>query len=253
MVAPSYKIHEKSVSFSVLNRRIRYNQAMGTKILIGIVVIVAVGIGVFLVFLPSSVPPTEEQVIDEVVAQDPANVPPQVTVLPYGNVTLKVGETARFKGLSVKAISIEEDSRCPTDVQCVWAGTVRVKIQVVSGMGTSTSVVTLNQPFTTEVERITLTSVMPNTHSQTQISAGDYRLVFNVVLRPVPSAGNPPAKCYIGGCSAQLCTDQPDAMSTCEYKESYACYKTAVCERQTNGQCGWTQTPQLAACLASSQ
>ena len=64
MVAPSYKIHEKSVSFSVLNRRIRYNQAMGTKILIGIVVIVAVGIGVFLVFLPSSVPPTEEQVID---------------------------------------------------------------------------------------------------------------------------------------------------------------------------------------------
>jgi hypothetical protein len=190
---------------------------------------------------------------DTVAIEDctPDNVPsPQVTVLPYGNVTLKIGDTAQFKDISIKPISIEEDSRCPVDVQCIWAGTVRVKIQVVSGTGTSTSIVTLDQPFTTEAQRITLTAVTPEKHSQTQASTGGYRLSFNVV--PQTASAGSSAKCYVGGCSSQLCTDQPDAVSTCIYNASYACYKTAACERQTNGECGWTQTPQLAACLANS-
>lgn len=55
--------------------------------------------------------------------------------------------------------------------------------------------------------------------------------------------------CYAGGCSGQLCTDQPDAASTCEWREEYACYKGASCERQSDGQCGWTKTPELEACL----
>src|SRR3989344_7366167 len=46
--------------------------------------------------------------------------------------------------------------------------------------------------------------------------------------------------CYVGGCSSQICSEDKDAVSTCEYKEEYACYKAAKCERQTSGQCGWT-------------
>jgi hypothetical protein len=58
--------------------------------------------------------------------------------------------------------------------------------------------------------------------------------------------------CYVGGCSAQICSDQKDVVSNCEFKNEYACYKTATCERQTNGQCGWTQTPALVSCLKNS-
>lgn len=58
-------------------------------------------------------------------------------------------------------------------------------------------------------------------------------------------------KCYVGGCSSQLCTDQPNMASTCEYRDEYACYQTAVCERQTSGECGWTETAALTACLAN--
>ncbi|MEK7601595.1 MAG: hypothetical protein AAB480_03645 [Patescibacteria group bacterium] len=177
---------------------------------------------------------------------------PRNTVLPYGDIVLRMGELAMFKGLSILAIGIVEDSRCPVDVQCIQAGTVRVRIEVVSGMGTSTSIVKLGQAFTTEAQRITLTAVAPEKHSQTQITMGDYRLTFNVVPQTTPVADTPSAKCYVGGCSAQMCTDRPDAVSTCEYRESYACYKTATCERQKSGQCGWTPTPQLAACLANS-
>ncbi len=59
--------------------------------------------------------------------------------------------------------------------------------------------------------------------------------------------------CYVGGCSNQLCTDQPNAVSTCEYTASYACYTHATCERQAGGQCGWTQTEGLRACLMETK
>lgn len=58
--------------------------------------------------------------------------------------------------------------------------------------------------------------------------------------------------CYIGGCSSQLCSDDADLASTCEWTESYACYQTAICERQATGACGWTETTDLKACLADS-
>jgi len=40
-------------------------------------------------------------------------------------------------------------------------------------------------------------------------------------------------------------------MTTCEFRPEHACYREAVCERQPNGECGFTDTPELRACLAS--
>lgn len=59
------------------------------------------------------------------------------------------------------------------------------------------------------------------------------------------------ARCITGGCSNQLCTDATSGpvVSTCEWREEYACYRSATCERQPSGQCGWTQTPELMMCL----
>ncbi len=63
-----------------------------------------------------------------------------------------------------------------------------------------------------------------------------------------PSQG----KCYVGGCSGQICSDKEGAVSDCSYREEYACYQSATCERQTNGSCGWTQTAELKACIISA-
>jgi hypothetical protein len=59
--------------------------------------------------------------------------------------------------------------------------------------------------------------------------------------------------CYVGGCSAQLCSDQPNLASSCEYRAEYACYRNtgAKCERQPSGQCGWTPSLALTSCLAN--
>lgn len=57
--------------------------------------------------------------------------------------------------------------------------------------------------------------------------------------------------CFVGGCSAQICSDREGVVSTCEYRPEYACYQTAVCEEQAEGECGWTETEALNACLAN--
>ena len=67
-----------------------------------------------------------------------------------------------------------------------------------------------------------------------------------VVVSPAPVK---PKGCYVGGCSSQICSENPDMASTCEWRESYACYQTATCERQSTGECGWTETSELNACL----
>ena len=58
--------------------------------------------------------------------------------------------------------------------------------------------------------------------------------------------------CRRTGCSGQICADE-DMVSTCEYRPEYACYKDAACERQANGECGWTPSAALNACLESSR
>ena len=58
-------------------------------------------------------------------------------------------------------------------------------------------------------------------------------------------------QCYVGGCSGQVCSDQEGVISTCEWRPEYACYSSASCEVQADGNCGWTQTAELQACLAN--
>jgi hypothetical protein len=55
--------------------------------------------------------------------------------------------------------------------------------------------------------------------------------------------------CIKTGCSSQVCSDE-NVITTCEYRPEYACYQKAACERQQDGNCGFTKTPELTACLA---
>jgi hypothetical protein len=69
----------------------------------------------------------------------------------------------------------------------------------------------------------------------------------------LPVQAGAPARCQVGGCSGELCTDSPNAISPCVYLPEYACYRTAVCERQTDSACGWTRSEELKACLEKAR
>jgi hypothetical protein len=51
-------------------------------------------------------------------------------------VTLRVGETTRVNNVDIRFTGVLEDSRCPSDVQCIWAGNGRVSLAVGPRRGT---------------------------------------------------------------------------------------------------------------------
>ena len=65
---------------------------------------------------------------------------------------------------------------------------------------------------------------------------------------PIKQIVSEPKACKPTGCGGQVCSDE-DVITTCEYLPQYSCYKNAVCERQATNECGWTDTPELKACL----
>ncbi len=74
-------------------------------------------------------------------------------------------------------------------------------------------------------------------------------------VSPADAGGpTPSVTCVKGGCSGTVCSPAgEEVMTTCEWREEYACYQDATCEVQPDGKCGWTMTDALTSCLASKR
>lgn len=60
------------------------------------------------------------------------------------------------------------------------------------------------------------------------------------------------AGCRITGCFYEKCVDQGFVESgECNFSNEFVCYRQnfARCEKQIGGQCGWSDTPELAQCI----
>lgn len=98
-------------------------------------------------------------------------------------VTVALNETAVAGNVSITPLEVVEDSRCPKDVQCIQAGTVRLSVRTASGLGESEMVLTQGIAMTTEAEIITLTDAVPEKMSTAPVSDAAYRFTFEVVAR----------------------------------------------------------------------
>jgi eight-cysteine-cluster-containing protein len=75
-------------------------------------------------------------------------------------------------------------------------------------------------------------------------------LVKSLTPTPKNSDKSRVEECIITGCSGQVCASE-EVITSCVAKEIYSCYKTATCEVQADGECGWTMDGQLSKCLQS--
>ena len=95
---------------------------------------------------------------------------------------LKADEQVTLKRtrLRIKFVTVENDSRCPKDVTCVWAGNAAVRFQL--SVGRRNKIVTLhtsgNATFVREIEYqgylVKLVDLSPYQLSKQKIAASDY-------------------------------------------------------------------------------
>ena len=94
---------------------------------------------------------------------------------------VRIGQTAYVADtrLSIRVDGVPEDSRCPTDVQCVWAGNARVVLELREGEDTDTaSVSSTLEPHAVSRwgYRIELVDVKPGTTAGQPIPPSEYRI-----------------------------------------------------------------------------
>ncbi len=98
-----------------------------------------------------------------------------------GTIAARIDQGASALGVKIVPLEVLEDSRCATDVQCIQAGTVRVRAQVQTNGATVEQTFTLEQPVELAGGmQAELTSVMPAPVSTQTIAPSEYRFTFTV-------------------------------------------------------------------------
>ena len=99
------------------------------------------------------------------------------------SVTLGVGEGASVKGTSVsfRFLGVIEDSRCPSDTTCVWAGEVKVQIEILERSKAARQVeLKLGESAEAGGHAVTLEQVEPHPRSNVRIAANGYRATLKI-------------------------------------------------------------------------
>ena len=91
---------------------------------------------------------------------------------------VQLGQTAYVGSMRVQPVAVLEDSRCPKNVRCVWAGQVRLKMLWIKPSGDQLFELTLGEPKLLTDGTITLTSVVPEKADKTQTKFAEYRFSF---------------------------------------------------------------------------
>jgi hypothetical protein len=97
-------------------------------------------------------------------------------------IQLAPGQSAVFESeqLEVKFVGIDSDSRCPSDVTCVWAGEVVVRLTVRKDGRTRQIGIKETQSLAVEGFAVTLLEVLPIRASSQPIAPADYRVTLKV-------------------------------------------------------------------------
>ncbi|MDQ3221356.1 MAG: hypothetical protein M3Q26_11540 [Acidobacteriota bacterium] len=101
-------------------------------------------------------------------------------------VKVLIGNTKNIvpKKLSLKFLSLVEDSRCPTDTKCIWAGNAKIKIQLSKpGKPIKTFELNTNPGNTTIFEgyKFKLKALTPHPATNIRINRNGYVATISVI------------------------------------------------------------------------
>jgi hypothetical protein len=99
-------------------------------------------------------------------------------VPPSGPVALE--QAQRLGGLRITPVNVAEDSRCPGNARCVWAGRVVVRVMIEGAGDRLERNLTLGEPADVDGRSIMLDSVTPERNTGTAVSVASYRFHFSM-------------------------------------------------------------------------
>lgn len=91
-----------------------------------------------------------------------------------------INKTINNNGVLITPLEVTEDSRCPQDTNCMWSGTVKLRVKLESGTTNQEITMTLGAKAIYFMDKnITLVSVSPNA-TKDPILQKDYLFTFKV-------------------------------------------------------------------------
>jgi hypothetical protein len=116
--------------------------------------------------------------------------PPAADISLRQEFTLKLGQTVRVKGesLRVRFASVVEDSRCPKGEQCIRQGSAKISLEVMGGEDKPAALELTTEPGAQEAAHsgyyLTLVALYPYPISGRQAAPEDYRATLVVDKNP---------------------------------------------------------------------
>lgn len=90
-------------------------------------------------------------------------------------------QTVAVDGPRVTPLEVLEDSRCPMNARCVWAGQVRLKVRVHLGARDEERELTSNKPVPVADGTLELVEVQPDRIAGEALDPKNYRFGFRFV------------------------------------------------------------------------
>lgn len=103
----------------------------------------------------------------------------------------KMNEGIGAYGIAIIPQKILEDSRCPSGVECIQAGTVKLSALVNTASSTQTMEFDLNQRVIVDGNAVTLETVLPESRSGETIKPDQYEFTF-LIQKPMPETPESP-------------------------------------------------------------
>ena len=94
---------------------------------------------------------------------------------------MKVGESTTVDGLTIEFMDVTQDSRCPIDVTCIWAGTIGVRLSLThSGTTEAVEFQQVDGAYSFKDYLIEIVSTSPAPISTGSIASSQYEVTFKV-------------------------------------------------------------------------
>jgi hypothetical protein len=107
----------------------------------------------------------------------PAEPPASAAETDAWGQAVRIGATERIGDVAVTPLAVLEDSRCPPDVTCVWAGRVLIRARIEAGGRSWIGEMELGKPVAAGTRAIVLARIWPE-HVAPAAAPGDYRFAF---------------------------------------------------------------------------